>query len=230
MSDVVLQPVLQSTTWGLEVDKINANEIALRDNKKFGTDTNYHEFKENGTRRAIGTATAWKDMVADLFGRRLSSTSGRVDYEWNENAIKFQSGGNVSLPADRVGGNLEINHEFKVGSGIIFRPHIHWFQENTTEYEITFKYRLQRNGQAKTTAWTTVVTNLTSSNATFEYTSGTLNQISELGNITIDCGISDTIQFQMARTDSLGGDVLVYFMDIHGEVDSDGSDTEYTKA
>ena len=33
----------------------------------------------------------------------------------------------------------------------------------------------------------------------------------------------------MARTDSLGGTMLVYFLDLHGEVDSDGSDDEMHK-
>ncbi len=34
----------------------------------------------------------------------------------------------------------------------------------------------------------------------------------------------------MARTDSESGDMLVYFMDMHGMVDSMGSDEEIAKA
>lgn len=59
---------------------------------------------------------------------------------------------------------------------------------------------------------------------------GTYNQLTRFDDITIDCGISDTLQIQMTRTDSETGDVSAVFIDLHGEVDSDGSDTEISKS
>lgn len=199
-------------------------------------DTNYSEFKPDGTLRYRGTATVWKDMIADLFGRRLNSASGGVDYDWDENAIDFSSGGSISDVTDRVQGNLEINHEFKVGTGIVFKPHIHWFQDIassaiTHAFVITAEYRLQRNNYEKTASWT-AITCTAGTDDVFDFTGesdGTYNQISRFSDITIDCGISDTIQFRMARTDSLGGNQLIYFFDMHGQVDSGGSDEEISK-
>lgn len=215
LSDALLEKNIDVT----DVDKL-----------KFGTAPSNTEIdKGDGSLRSRGDATMWKDMVSDLFGKRLASTAGKVDYDFDENSIRFQSGGSISVANDRVGGNQEINHEFEVGSSIAFRPHIHWFQDAATKFEITARYRIQRNGQAKTTAWTNIVLTANNGDDVWTYVSGTLNQITRFPDIVIDCGISDTIQFQMARTDALVGDMLIYFLDLHGQVDGDGSEEEIVK-
>jgi len=200
------------------------------DNLKMGKGDNYLEVsKENGTPRLRGTGTVWKDMVADLFGKKLESEAGKVSYDYEENVIVFASGGAIATSADRVGGNQEINHEFKVGDDTSFVPHIHWFQDAGTKFEITLQYRIQRNGEAKTTAWTDLVITANDDNDIYPYVSGTLVQITSGEPITIDCNISDTVQFRMARTDTLGGTMNVLFFDLHAEVDSFGSNGEFSK-
>lgn len=198
-------------------------------------DGNYSEIREDGTQRLVGEATTWRDMVGDLFGKKLAATTGRVDYDWDENAIKFQNNGSITTINDRVGANLEVNHDLKVGTDITLKPHIHWFQEvasgAVTAFELTMRYRIQNNNAAKTTAWTTV-TLTAGTDDVFDFTGesdGTYNQLSRFPDITATVGISDTIQFQLARTDSLSGDMLVYFMDVHAMVDSFGSDGELAK-
>jgi hypothetical protein len=203
---------------------------------KIGDETNNTEFNADGTQRLKGTATAWRDMIGDLFGKRLSSTSGKIDYDYDNNALKFQSGGSISDEADRVGANLEINHDLKVGSSITFKPHIHWFQDwasdSVTAFELTMRYRLQKNNEAMTTAWTSET--LTAGvNDLYDFTGegdDTYNQLSTFPDITLDCNLSDTLQIQLARTDTEIGDMLVYFIDVHAEVDSFGSDSEYVKS
>lgn len=212
---------------------------------KFGTPPNYAEIsKTTGEMRFRGDATMWKDMIADLFGKRLNSTAGKVAYDFVNNVILFKSGGSIALEADRVGGNQEINHEFLVGSGITFRPHIHWFQPvishtpdvlDTKAYELTAKWRLLKNGYGinLTDPWTEIVLTSNLTNNVFGITNvggkDYANQITRFPDITIDCDISDTIQFQMARTDSLGDDMLVYFFDLHGRTDGVGSEEEVAK-
>jgi len=196
-----------------------------------GGDTNRTAIAIDGSQRLQGSATAWKDMVGDLLGYRLNSTAGKANYDWDDNAISFESGGLIADAGDRVQWNQEINHEFLVGSGVSFFPHLHWFQGSSTKYVFTLEYRLQRNGQAKATGWQSVAITANNGKDSFPYVSGTICQITSTPNpITIDCGLSDTLQFRMARTDSLGGTALVYFLDLHGAVDSFGSDTEYGKA
>ena len=204
------------------------NIEALTSELKIGNGSNYTAVQTDGTIRQEGDASAWRDLVGDLFGKRLNSTTGKVDYDWDENAIKFQSGGSISTKADRVGANLQYDHYCKMGSISIY-PHIHWFQPDSQAYEFTLQYRIQFNGSAQTTSWTTI-TYTVGSNEVYTYPgSGTFNQISKLGTITATMDISDTIQIQIARTDSLVGDVLVYFMDMHVEIDSFGSKTEWSK-
>ena len=175
-------------------------------------------------------------MIADLFGKRLYSVVGTVDYDYDENAIIFASGGSITTDNDRVGGNLEINHEFKVGTDITFKPHIHWWQQWTTDtvdsIVFTMRYRLQQNGQAKVATWTTITAEAGTADDVFDFTGegdGLYNQLTRFDDITVTCGVSDTIQFQMTRTDSEAGTVSVYFMDLHGITDSWGSNEEISK-
>lgn len=195
---------------------------------------NYFEIESDGTPYLRGNAKVWHDMVGDLFGKRLNGTTGKVDYDWAENAIKFQAGGSISNIVDRVGANLEIDHDMLVGSGVIFRPHIHWFQDivsgASAPFVLTMEYRLQRNGYAKTTAWTTTTLTVGTSENVFDFSSsadGTYNQITKFPEIVVECGLSDTFQFRMARTDSEAGNMLVYFMDLHGQRQGLGSAEEY---
>jgi hypothetical protein len=191
---------------------------------------------DDGTTRLKGDATAWKDMVMDLIGKKVTVNNGRVDYDFDNMAMKFQNNGDINTANDLVGGNLEIDHVFKVGNSTTFKPHIHWFQEvssgSVINFELTMKWRLQRNNHAKTDTWTTVTLSA-GTNDVFDFTGeadGFYNQITRFPEITVDCSISDTFQVKMTRTDALAGDMLVYFFDLHGEVDSYGSDNEITKA
>lgn len=212
--------------------KYTANRIEVGDK----SNGDYSEIREDGTRRVYGDGTAWKDMIGDLFGKRLLSTAGKVDYDYDENAIVFASGGSITNQNDRVGANLEINHEMLIGTNIEFHPHIHWWQEVSSgavdSFVFTARYRLQKNGEAKTTAWTTITAEAGTTDDIFDFTGeadGLYNQLTKFDAITITCGLSDTIQFQLTRTDSEVGTVSVYFFDIHGKVDSDGSDEEISK-
>lgn len=200
-----------------------------------GDSTNKVDANKTQGIRYHGTATVWKDMVMGLFGKKLLSTSGKVDYDYDENVIIFAPSGVITTANDRVGGNQEINHEFKVGTDITFKPHIHWWQQVTSNAVLpvvfTARYRLQRNNAIKVTSWTTITADAGVDDV-FDFTAesdGLYNQITHFDDITITCGISDTLQIQMTRTDSQTGDVSTTFFDIHGEVDSDGSDEEITK-
>jgi hypothetical protein len=220
-----------------EKNKLNG-DIETEGKVQSGDDSDNISLTNTWGKRMQGESTVWKDMIMDLFGSKLSSTAGKVDYDYDENAIVFEPGGSLSNQNDRLGGNQEINHEYKVGTNITFRPHIHWWQQVTSgavdSIVFSLRWRLQRNGtgQLKTTSWTTITAEAGTSDDVFDHTGesdGLYNQITKFDDITVTCGISDTIQMQMTRTDSETGDVSAYFVDIHAEVDSDGSNDEFTK-
>jgi hypothetical protein len=174
-----------------------------------------------------GDSTVWEDLSTSLIGQRLNSVSGAVDYNYDNNSITFQSGGSISSTGDRVAWNLQHPHGAKQDG--LFNLHIHWEQVDSTAREFTVQYRIQDNGDTKETSWTTVVVD-TSASSLFTYSSGTLNQITELVSIDMSGhSISAVVQFRLARTDSVSGDIEATFVDVHYELDTMGSRDEYVK-
>ena len=189
---------------------------------------NYTRIDKNGIIRRYGQATMWDDLVGSLVARRLTSTAGRLNYDYDENAILMQNAGDISDSADRLIFNHQKAHGAKDDS--TFNVHIHFEQVSDNKIEFTLQYRIQNNLAAKTEDWITVVTN-TDDHAVLPYPgSGTFNQIVELVQVPwVGCNISSTVQFRLARTDSIAEDILTTFIDGHIERDGDGSDYEYVK-
>lgn len=189
---------------------------------------NYLEIEADGTDVRKGDATVWDDIVNSLIGSRLFSTAGKVDYDYSENAVNFQSGGSIAVANDRVIFNLQYPHA-ALSTGKM-KLHAHWEQVNTNKIEFTVQYRIQKNNAVKTTDWTTVTSD-SDDDSVYTYPgSGTFNQIIELAEIDMtDEGLSATVQFRVVRTDSTNGDIFVTFIDAHIESDMLGSRSEYIK-
>ncbi len=174
------------------------------------------------------TTVGWDDLVSSLIGRRLASTSGKVDYNYGENSVTFAPGGNITNDNDCVVWNLQKPHKTKTNS--VLKMHFHYWQPDDTDREFTLRYRIQSNDTAKTTAWTEVIVS-TNANNTFTYTSGTLNQICTLADVDWSAAnLSSTVQLRMARTDSESGNLDVTFVDGHFATDQErGSRQEFVK-
>lgn len=193
----------------------------------FGSSGNRTKFEDDGTMSHEGTATGWEDIVGSLIGKTLSATSGQVDYNWEENTITFQPSGSILNSSDRLMFNLQYPHS-AVTDGVM-NLHIHWEQTSAVTREFTVQYRIQRNGLPKNESWSEVIVDANTFNK-FTYTSGTLNQITELCGIDMSgAGISATVEFRLARTDSNAGDIEATFVDAHYVMDTDGSRDEYVK-
>jgi len=192
----------------------------------------------------------YDDMAGSLIGKRLYSTVGKVDYNYAGVNIKFQSGGSISNENDRIVMAVQYPHRASKNGKIY--PHLHWQQDSDSAITFTLEYRMQTNGIERRQGWTTMTavsggenqdhaTSPTSNVYTWNgggYSA--LNQISRFnsnvdghsGDFFIDmtdAGISATIQFRLARTDSISGDIYVDFFDYHYEIDSRGSRTEFVK-
>ena len=192
-----------------------------------GSDTNATEIEVDGTAVAKGDATCWDDLVGSLVARRLESTSGKLQYNYNNSSITMESGGNISNTSDRLIFNNQIPHAFVADSTM--NLHMHWEQIDAVAREFTVQYRIQKNSEAKTLTWNDVVID-SSVNNVFPYVSGTINQITRLVNVDLTgCSISDTVQFRLARTDSVSGDIEAVFVDAHVERNTIGSRQEFVK-
>ena len=206
----------------------NINIEDMNDSLRFGSLLGHTEIKKDGTLIARGSATCWTDITSNLIARRLTSTSGKLDYNYTNNSITMQKGGSITNSADTLMFNFQVPHGAKIDS--LMKLHIHWEQDNSNIKTITIKHRIQKNGHNKETAWTTSVIDLDSNNNAFPYTAGTLNQITPLVDVDLtDYNISDTVQFQMCRTDGTTGDLEAVFIDAHVEIDMLGSKEEYVK-
>ncbi len=187
----------------------------------------YFEIEDDGTDVRHGDATVWDDLVGSLIGRRLSSVAGKVDYNWDENSITMQPGGAITTRNDLLIFNYQYPHACRASGHM--KLHAHWEQPNSNKVVWTVRYRIQSNGAAKTTDWTEVEAN-SEDNSIYTYESGTLNQITELADVDLTgAGISATVQFRLARTDSTATDIEATFIDAHVERDMLGSRAEYAK-
>ena len=174
---------------------------------------------------------AWDDLSAQLLGKRLSSSVGTAEYKYADNAIEFGPNGGITDDKDVVGWNNQKPHG--VCEDCVFKLHIHWEQVfgGVMSPTWSYQYRIQDNGGEKTTAWTTVNVTSAEANEVFDRpTSGTLNQITILGDIdTSAASISSTVQLRLTRSDGTEGDVLATFVDSHVNYDQRGSRQEYVK-
>ncbi len=194
----------------------------------FGSSINVTKFNSNGEMSHEGNATQWDDLLGAVTGLKLYDTRGKVGMNYDEGSLVFESGGSITTDNDCVWFNLQKMHAIKTDSEL--RMHIHYTQTDTTERVFTLKYRVQPNGGTKVTTWTTITATCNATNNVFTYTSGSLNQIVQFPAIDWSAvGISSTVQFKLARTDSLSGDVEATFIDGHVELDSQGSNQEYVK-
>lgn len=199
------------------------------------TGGDYTEFEADGTMRAHGDATTWKDELGPLLGSRLESPGSDIVQNLTEGTITFEA--TAVYPTDFISYTLQVNHDWLLASAVEF--HVHWWQANAEAANWLIGYRWQANGQARTAAWTLVP--LTS--LIFAYVAGTLNQISD-GATTITppatAGLSDIFQVKLYRdytnasglfsgAETSGLDVEAMSADMHRRSDTMGSRTEYAK-
>lgn len=211
------------------VDKRYQTDYQLAN--KFGSGANYAEFDVNGQIKLNGNATQFDDLSASALS--LQQTGSGISFNLTEQVVEYLTSANLS---DYMIQTLQLKHAMKIGSNIY--PHIHFTQKIAGIPNFLLQYRWQINGGVAVTAWT----NLKCNTGVFTYVSGSLNQIANSAVITPQTGstLSDIVQFRIIRDNAntsglfAGADpvaqmVQVLAFDIHFEIDSLGSNSEYTK-
>ena len=189
---------------------------------------NYFEIEPDGTPVQHGSATVYEDLTGSLVASKLSSVAGGLQYNYAENTITMNTGGSISDPDDRLIFNYQKPHGAKNSSSM--NLHIHWEQIDATTREFTVQYRIQQNLTAKTIPWSTAIINTNDTNIGEYPGSGIYNQISKLIDLDLSAyPISTLVQFRLARTDIIAGDIDASFSDAHIEYDMNGSRQEYEK-
>jgi hypothetical protein len=200
---------------------------------RIGGETNNTSFDSAGHQTMNGTATVFKDELQSLLLQLKNNPSDNLVVNVAEGTLDYKDS---ATTADYAVMNVQINHDWKIGS--IVYPHLHWFQSQAGVPNWLIQYRWQINGEAKTTSWTNYPLNT----QVFTYTSGTIMQISHNSGLTPPegAGLSDILQLRLIRdsnntstefagNDPVTGNVSTVNLDVHYEINSIGSDEEYVK-
>ena len=200
-----------------------------------GVDPDYTELEDDGTMQAHGDATCFRDELQSVTGAQITSPAGDFTQNIPEAAVTAKD--SARYPTDYITTNWQLNHDWQLGSTIF--PHLHWWQTSAAIPNWLIGYRWQKQGSAKTTAWTEQI--WSENHAT--YTAGTLNQITDFGDIVPPAGygeVSDIVQIRLYRdvtnasqlfeeAEDSPDDANIVNLDCHIEVDMLGSRTEYSK-
>lgn len=195
----------------------------------------YTYIEVDGTIQSFGDGTCWRDELQPLTSLRITSPSN--DFILNDAEVSLTCKNSARYPTDFVYTNIQLNHDWVLGTAL--HPHLHWWQAQAATPNWLIAYRWQKQGSAKTTSWT--LQEWTSNS--FAYTVGTINQITEFSTITPPVGygqVSDIVQFKFYRdftnvstkftgSDPVASDVEAVQFDIHMQVDMFGSHQEYVK-
>jgi hypothetical protein len=217
------------------------NELHVNAALFAGSDTNYTKIDASGHLTFAGNGRPFLDELGSALILKTQGPGVSTDAE--EGVIVFDSGAVYSATwasADVITGNYQLNHDKDLTTDV--KPHIHWFQAKNASPNFLMSYRWQKNGGAKTTAWTLIKCN----NLAHTYVSGTLNQISYSAAISPPVGtaLSDILQIRIYRdTDNSSGlfsgadpyndlgaaSVSILSVDVHKQINSFGSDQEWVK-
>jgi hypothetical protein len=125
----------------------------------------------------------------------------------------------------------QMPHAWVEGSSI--RPHVHW--EKTTDAAGTVAWKLEyqksKIGELRDAAYTSLGEVTTVVAGTPDTNKATKHLITSLGTIDMsDCVASDCLLFKLSRvgaSDTYGADVRLLEFDVHGELDSLGSENVF---
>lgn len=165
--------------------------------------------------------TYWTDLRVPLTSGKQGALS-KPDFDYTNIGYLFPNNDVAEILYIIV----QMPHSWKEGTTIY--PHVHWHQSADQTPVFKLDYKLYNNGAAVPADYTTY----TMSTKVFTYTSGTLAQISSnaTGIPMTGMEISAMLLCKLYRDDSAyTGDCLTTEFDIHYEIDSAGSDTQYDK-
>lgn len=207
------------TTKGILEGKLPQLEV--------GVDPDKLVIDRKGLQRAEGQATVWDDIIFPFTSTRIGANA-KPDFDETNMGLLFPQ----NSTSEKVYIIAQMPHRWKEGSAI--HPHVHWQQMNTNAVVWSMDYKMFNLGDTVPADFATI----TAPHATASvkpYASGSMQQLTSFP--AIDCTgktISSMLLIKLYRNDNVDagagtGDALAFQFDIHYEIDSQGSDTLYTK-
>jgi hypothetical protein len=202
--------------------------------RKFGDPAtgHYTGIDDAGHQRMYGDARPWRDELGDAINLRVQGTGVSINH--TEGVAEFTTASDLN---DYLYKNLQLNHDRDI-TAVIY-PHIHFTQGYDVMPNFLLQYRWQVLGGTKVTAWTNLRCNVPA----IDWVTGNIHQVAHTPagiNPPEGSNLSDIVQFRILRdnanastvftgADTYTGTVGILSFDVHLQINSIGSDLEYTK-
>jgi len=173
------------------------------------------------------SSSGWDDFSFPVTGLRINPSTSKPDYDYDEGEFLFDDASTETVVGKKI-----TEHRFKVGTGVEWRPHIHWIQESAgvVKWQLEIKIVPANNAEG------TFLTFLSTTDE-FTYTSGTLHQITLFPTIDVS-SLNTTAALVTVKISRLGGDAADTYVgdarfqsfDMHVPIDQPrGSRQEFVK-
>lgn len=160
----------------------------------------------------------YDDFKFQVGNLRINPATSKPDFDYTNFVYLMDGSSTETLAARDV-----TSHRFKVGSGVLWYPHVHWLQEasGVVVWQLEYEFREPDYGQLTTGT-------ITTTGQEFTYTSGSLHQISEFDPIDMSAFSSSAIMtyIRISRlggdaSDTYSGDAKFYQFDFHVPLDQE---------
>jgi len=182
---------------------------ALTKPLKIGSATGRTSIATNGRQTFESGAKVIKIIPVLFIGASVSPPASSVAYDYNENCLSFEPGGDISQSTDRIIAHfIEYPQEGEIGNGLI--PVLRFKQTNANNSEFKIQYRIQPDGGGPlVTAWTLLTADVTN-DGVYTYVSGSIIQKIKFPTISlVGAGDYPTIDLRLARSDANVGNICV---------------------
>jgi len=185
------------------------NVEALVNPLKFGSIAGRSIFATDGKITFEEAAKVINLMPVLFIGASIQPPGNKVIYDYDENCLSFEPGGDISQATDRIIAHFILypnSGQFANGIALILR----FKQSSSDNTEFKIQYRIQPDGGgAVVTSWTTLTADV-NTNGVYTYTSGTIIQHIKFPTIALaGVGNAPTIDMRLARSDAIAGDKCV---------------------
>jgi hypothetical protein len=166
--------------------------------------------------------TRWDDLSVSATSTKVGSNL-RPDFDYVNLGLLFPQ----NNTSENVYLTFQMSHKKKLNSAV--RLHIHFIQTSAAIPVFGATVRFYNNGNTVPSFSSEIET---TSEVPFDWISGSLLNIIEFPEINapVNENLSANLDVILYRKDNVvTGDVLVKYIDLHYEIDTDGSNEEYVK-
>lgn len=143
------------------------------------------------------TTEGYDDFAFSVTNLTQQGANTKPDKDLLESEWLFDSSSVETLIGSKIS-----QHEFKIGPGVVWYPHVHWAQSELGKVVWQLQYKIWAANTLEP-AWTTI--NNIGIDDEFTYTTGVLHQISELPEIDMSPYESTALEVKI-RFSRLGND------------------------